>query len=189
MDEAAQSAVAGSKSFTVLGPNNALEQERAASNFGEVAGMSTAWIKCLRSTVAMPRVAQRGRWRPMVTRTFMAWAALAALSAMAAGARAAEEIKPSIVLERTKCYGTCASYRMTVHADGSYIWEGRAYVLMKGIRRGRIGQKTFEAALQLLKEARYLEFKDAYLGGKDCSIWATDNPTTIIEFEIASFLQ
>jgi len=38
-----------------------LEQERAAISFGEVKGMSTVWIKCLRSMAAMPRVAQRGR--------------------------------------------------------------------------------------------------------------------------------
>ena len=42
-------------------PNNALEQERAASIFGEAKGMSMFWIKCLRSAAAMPRVAQRGR--------------------------------------------------------------------------------------------------------------------------------
>ena len=35
--------------------------KRAASSFGEVAGMSKLSIKCLRSTAAMPRVAQRGR--------------------------------------------------------------------------------------------------------------------------------
>jgi hypothetical protein len=40
-------------------------------------------------------------------------------------------------------------------------------------------EKAYLAAMQLLRDARYMEFKDNYYGD-ECEIWATDSSTTTI---------
>jgi hypothetical protein len=43
-----------------------------------------------------------------------------------------------------------------------------------------MSEKAYLAAMQLLRDARYLEFKDDYDGDDDCKIWATDGWGTTI---------
>ena len=118
----------------------------------------------------------------MKTHLLVACCTLVVLAACSIGSHAVEQARPSITLERTLCYyGRCPSYRMTVYSDGAYVWEGRKYVSVTGTRRGFIERKRFEDAMRLLNDARYLEFKDTYSGGNECSIWATDNPSAIVE--------
>ena len=49
-----------------------------------------------------------------------------------------------------------------------------------------MGARTYAAAMELLGDARYLEFKDSYASDSECEVWATDNSTVIIVVEDAS---
>src|SRR5262249_21525334 len=53
-----------------------------------------------------------------------------------------------VTLERTQCYGTCPSYKLTVSADGTVVFEGREYVKNKGTVRSNIG---VEKVAELIK--------------------------------------
>jgi hypothetical protein len=43
-----------------------------------------------------------------------------------------------------------------------------------------MGAKSYAAAMQILSDARYLEFRDSYSTERECEILATDNPTVTI---------
>ena len=41
----------------------------------------------------------------------------------------------AIKLERTRCYGTCPAYVVTIHGDGRVEYDGKAHVKETGTRR------------------------------------------------------
>jgi hypothetical protein len=112
--------------------------------------------------------------------------ALASVSALYACATSPSFPQRSISIERTACYGPCPVYRFTLYSDGRYVWEGRAHVAILGTVRGSMGARTYATAMQLLGDARYLEFKDSYGSDSECQVWATDSATIEIVVKDAS---
>lgn len=116
-------------------------------------------------------------------------ATLVSIGAMVGCTTAPTASISSITIERTACYGHCPVYRFTLYSDGRYVWQGREHVAVVGTARGWMDPSAYTAAMQRLKAARYLEFKDGYPledNDKNCEIMATDNPSVRVVVATAS---
>jgi hypothetical protein len=67
-----------------------------------------------------------------------------------------------ISLQRTECFGTCPIYKITIYGNGLVVYEGRAYVGTRGIRKSFIGtDKVIQLATEL-ENAGYFSLDDSY---------------------------
>jgi len=84
-----------------------------------------------------------------------------------------------IVLSRTGCYGTCSSYRVEIHGDGTVLYDGGSYVAISGSHRASIASDGISAIVEAFRVADFFSLKDEYMWG------ATDLPTytTSISFD------
>lgn len=84
-----------------------------------------------------------------------------------------------ITLRRTRCYGTCPSYALTISGDGNVTYSGDAYVRFCGDLHGHVSQDAIQQLLRLFKTADYFNVFDRYAMG------VTDAPTytTSIAFD------
>ena len=70
-----------------------------------------------------------------------------------------------ITLRRTRCYGICPSYSLTVLGDGSVVYNGEAYVQYCGEFRGHVPQEAVRQLVQLFRQADYFNTFDRYAMG------------------------
>ncbi len=99
-----------------------------------------------------------------------------------------------IMLERTRCYGTCPSYTLTISADGSVVFNAKAYwVTENKVHRQKesgviLSKVSREQLLQLISEfekASYFSLRDSYKEENECPGGiATDSPTIYTSFQI-----
>jgi ankyrin repeat protein len=83
-----------------------------------------------------------------------------------------------ITLRRTGCFGSCPSYRVEVHGDGTVLYEGQAFVAVTGSHRGSIAKETVVELVNAFRDADYYSLQDEY-------VWdATDLPTFETSIEI-----
>jgi ankyrin repeat protein len=76
-----------------------------------------------------------------------------------------------IVLSRTGCLGTCPSYSVEVHGDGSVLYDGRSFVAITGSHRATVSRDVVSEIVEVFRAADYFSLKDKYMWG------ATDLPT------------
>ena len=87
---------------------------------------------------------------------------------------------PVITLQRTPCFGSCPSYKLTIYEDGTVEYEGKDYVKRKGKAEGRITKAELEQLIQEFERIDYLNLADDYtLNSKNCPQGWTDNPTAV----------
>jgi hypothetical protein len=88
----------------------------------------------------------------------------------------------TITLTRTRCYGTCPAYTVTLHADGSVQWRGDAFVKQEGEANGRITPEDFADVWRLASSQPFedlpREFRDAR-----CKSESTDHTSAIVTLE------
>jgi hypothetical protein len=90
-----------------------------------------------------------------------------------------------ITLERTLCYGFCPSYKLTIAADGSVVFEGREHVKKTGISKSQISQEAVRQLISEFEKANYFSLKNQYKNPEDgCDGWVTDNPSAITAIRI-----
>jgi len=79
-----------------------------------------------------------------------------------------------ITLERTECYGTCPSYKVEIHGDGTVLYTGKAFVAVSGKHSGRITQSSVLQLLEGFRAADYFSLDDTYTWGiTDLSTYLT----------------
>lgn len=86
--------------------------------------------------------------------------------------------KAIITLERTRCYGPCPAYRLTLRNDGTAAYTGIAEVERLGTYKGTFKRRDFARLSKLLLSLKYFEMKDQY------SIPVTDQPRVITSFSV-----
>lgn len=84
-----------------------------------------------------------------------------------APSRAAEPEAPEpalreITFERTRCYGACPAYKVTLRPDGTVTYVGEAHVERLGRHDGRVGRRTFERLSALMEAAGFFGMDDQY---------------------------
>jgi ankyrin repeat protein len=83
-----------------------------------------------------------------------------------------------MTLKRTTCFGTCPSYRVEIHGDGTVLYEGQAYVAITGSHRGSVSKGTVSELVDAFRNMDYYSLEDEY-------VWpATDLPTYETSIEI-----
>jgi len=76
-----------------------------------------------------------------------------------------------MTLTRTSCFGTCPSYRVEIHGDGTALYDGKAYVAVTGSHRASVSKEIVAELLDAFRNADYYSLDDEY-------VWpATDLPT------------
>jgi hypothetical protein len=82
-----------------------------------------------------------------------------------------------ITLERSVCYGTCPEYTVTIHGDGSVIYEGRDFVRVTGKQHGTAQREDVARLVDMFERAHFFDLKDRY------SAQITDLPTYRVTYE------
>jgi hypothetical protein len=77
-----------------------------------------------------------------------------------------------VKLERTRCFGTCPAYAVSIDAAGNVIYQGGDFVRVKGRRTARITPLQVAALAAAAERIQFFTLKDRY----DAPI--TDFPTT-----------
>lgn len=82
-----------------------------------------------------------------------------------------------IKMQRSACFGRCPVYSLTVHRDGTVIFFGEAYTLVKGTQRNKMSDTALEKLKLLLSTSVFADLS------VDCCacFTVTDNPTTTLE--------
>jgi len=75
-----------------------------------------------------------------------------------------------IKLARTGCFGSCPSYEVKVHGDGTVRYKGESYVVILGDHHWSVPQENVRELVKLFREADYYSLRDEY------SAEMTDNP-------------
>jgi uncharacterized protein DUF6438 len=90
-----------------------------------------------------------------------------------------------VTLERTQCFGTCPSYKLTVTADGGVVFEGREYVKSKGTFKSSISAEKVSALIKEFEKIDYFSLDSNYSpGNKACKENWTDNPSATTSLKL-----
>jgi acetamidase/formamidase len=82
-----------------------------------------------------------------------------------------------VSLERTVCFGTCPSYKVTITQDGTVTFEGRDFVKTKGTVTAQIRSEEFQQLVDEFEKIKYFSLRDRYTESADgCTSVVTDNP-------------
>jgi hypothetical protein len=119
----------------------------------------------------MPRIGRRPRHHVIVI-LFLSTAAIS-LSCHTA-ARPKDMRSVSIRLERTRCFGTCPDYSVTIHGDGSVKYFGKYYVDIPGEQTARIQPDKVNELLTAFDNIHFFYLRDRYTDS------CTDLPTVYI---------
>ena len=92
-----------------------------------------------------------------------------------------------IQLQRTRCYGTCPVYRVTIDARGTATWVGEMFVRVVGTQTARIDPSQVAALLAHAERIHFFAMRDQYRGVENPDgtvISVTDQPTTIVTITV-----
>lgn len=123
---------------------------------------------------------------PRRTAVLLAAATLAAIAACTrapaatvAATPAAQPPPDSIVLERTRCFGTCPAYRLRIDRAGETLLEPRNF--QGDTRRDTVPASVIDSLQALLTSSGFWTLPDTISHGSPlCPDYATDHPTSIV---------
>jgi ankyrin repeat protein len=81
-------------------------------------------------------------------------------------------------LERTRCYGACPAYKVSIAGDGTVIYDGISSVALTGQHTAHIESSAVTGLLDRFRAANFLTALPSYRGN-----W-TDNPTQTLTLSI-----
>ena len=67
-----------------------------------------------------------------------------------------------ITLERTACFGVCPVYKLSIHGDGTVIYEGIRFVRIKGTIKTTIGEDKIQQLVSEFQRTGYFSLEDSY---------------------------
>ena len=83
-----------------------------------------------------------------------------------------------IKLQKTRCYGKCPVYTITIHGNGQAIYFGKENVGKIGKYEKKLEQTEIGNLIKAFEDANFFEFKDEYTAK------ITDRPTTYITYTV-----
>jgi hypothetical protein len=91
----------------------------------------------------------------------------------------ADDLRGAVIsLRRTVCFGVCPAYEVTVHGDGTVVFEGQRYTRVSGFAIGKTDEATLRSLVKELEDADYFSLKDY------TKMEVTDHPSAVT---LASF--
>jgi hypothetical protein len=92
-----------------------------------------------------------------------------------------DELKGVVIrFERTRCFGTCPAYLLTLHGDGSVEFFDKEKPGTKSMQKGAIDRAALKTLLAEFARAKFLSLPD-YLLEKCTCRQCTDLPSAITE--------
>ncbi|MDY0779877.1 DUF6438 domain-containing protein [Tenacibaculum sp. IB213877] len=85
---------------------------------------------------------------------------------------------PLFSIKKTPCFGDCPVYEVTINSDGKLTYNGKEYVIEKGIREIQLSEEQFTTLKEKLTIKDFSSFKDVYDNPK-----ITDLPSTYITYK------
>ena len=83
-----------------------------------------------------------------------------------------------IILQRTDCFFTCPEYYVTISADGTVSYEGKANVRVKGKAQATISREKVLLLIEMFRKAKFFSLRDRYFDPKDgCRLYDADSPS------------
>ena len=67
-----------------------------------------------------------------------------------------------ITMARTTCFGTCPAYRVQIFGDGRVVFEGEAFVAVKGVHTGTASREAIRALLGLFEDADFFRQPEGF---------------------------
>lgn len=89
---------------------------------------------------------------------FVAFAAACASSAAPSPAPTFD----SVTLERTRCFGFCPDYTVTIRSDGEVVYNGRGFVRVRGQQRAQVDPAELAQLSSLIERANFFSLRDEY---------------------------
>ena len=68
----------------------------------------------------------------------------------------------TIHFERTRCYGTCPAYTLTIHGNGLVEYQGNAHVKQMGGAHGRLESSALKNLISEFEKAKFLSISEDY---------------------------
>ena len=68
----------------------------------------------------------------------------------------------TITLERTACFGVCPVYKLSIHGDGTVIYEGIRFVSIEGTIKTTIGEDKIKQLVSEFQGIDYFSLEDSY---------------------------
>ena len=65
----------------------------------------------------------------------------------------------SLTLERIGCLGECPDYKVTIRADGTVLYVGRAYVMVQRARSRKMKPADLQKLIAKLEEVKFFEWQ------------------------------
>jgi hypothetical protein len=124
----------------------------------------------------MPRIAQRSLPQRAILSLFLAAAAISLSCHGAVDPKDPQSV--SIGLERTRCYGFCPEYTVTIHGDGSVKYFGKYFVAIPGEQTAKIQPDKLQGLLRAFENIRFFSLQDRYID------LCTDMPTIYISLAV-----
>ncbi|HWN99119.1 MAG TPA: DUF6438 domain-containing protein [Blastocatellia bacterium] len=131
----------------------------------------------------MSRIFQPNRSAMFAAFAFLLLAGASGIQAIAETQQVPQDTQ--ITLERTLCYGMCPSYRLTISADGSVLFEGRKFVKKVGIAQSRISPETLRNLIDRFERINYFDLRNRYQDTEDgCEGAVMDAPSALTSIKI-----
>jgi hypothetical protein len=83
---------------------------------------------------------------------------------------------PLITMERTQCKGMCAEYKLSIYADGTVIYEGKANVSKAGFWRATVPKERVDELAAQFDRIGFTALQPSYGGG------LSQNPVAILSY-------
>jgi hypothetical protein len=98
-----------------------------------------------------------------------------------------EPIPPDtlITLQRSDCFFTCPEYDITISADGTVSYLGKANVRVKGKIQTKISPEKVLSLIDMIRKAKFFSLKDTYVSTEDgCRIYDADGSSALTSIVI-----
>jgi len=92
----------------------------------------------------------------------------------------------TVNLERTRCYGNCPAYALTIHGDGRVEYVGKQYVKVTESRDGRIDSAAVKGLVAEFARAKFLSLPEDYSESKCSCRRCTDMASAVVEIQVGS---
>lgn len=67
-----------------------------------------------------------------------------------------------ITLERTRCFGFCPDYMVTIYGNGTVLYEGRDFVRVEGTQVSQVPEDEVKGLVDAFYEAGFFSMRDRY---------------------------
>lgn len=90
-----------------------------------------------------------------------------------------------VKMSRTRCFGTCPEFDLTLYGDGRLDFDGRRYTKLEGQHMRQASSSRFMEAVAELEARGFENFDDTYTRD-NCKLWVTDHPSVTVELRLGT---